>query len=325
MSNSRQPLVSVIVPAHNAEGTLAEAVESALAQTYPDIEVIIVDDGSSDTTPRVAECLGKKPRVRAFRQDNAGPAAARNRGIAEARSEYVAFLDADDLWLPEKTAKQLELFRKAPDLGLVYCLRRGRILDENRQWTDDEARNRRYERATYYRGNCFRQMVEHVCISLSSAMVPRAVLDAVGTFDTELVTAEDRHLYARIAHDYPIDYVDEPLVVMRRHGSNLSRRPDVAPQTLDFLRRIAARFPECSLSERGWMRDAYARTARQTGEDALLTGRSAQARRELWEACKYRPLSGSNWCYFAVSLMPKLLLDAARRLKRYLRGSREAP
>ena len=318
MNERDLPLVSVIIPAYNTGQLLPEAVDSALVQTHKHLEVIIVDDGSTDDTPAVIEKLAAHPQVRAFRQDNAGPAAARNRAIDEARGEYVASLDSDDLWLPEKTEKQLDLFRQNEALGLVYCLRRGRILDEQGEWMEDKKRNRRYaEKEKHYRrGNCFRETVEEVFIALPSAMVPAGVLRKVGGFDTDLITAEDRHLYARIAHDYPIDYVEEPLVIVRRHGSNLSRDEAVEPQTLDFLRKIAEQYPECSLGRQGWMRAAYARQARISGFDALHDGRMSQARRELWEACKYRPWRPGGWAHLAASLLPGAILRALRRIKR---------
>jgi len=318
VSDPGGPLVSVIVPAYNSGQFLPEAVASALGQTHKHLEVIIVDDGSTDDTPAVIRKLAAHPKVRAVGQDNAGPAAARNRGIEEARGEYVAFLDSDDLWLPEKTEKQLDLFRRNEALGLVYCLRRGRILDEQGQWTEDKERNLRYaqKEGRYRRGNCFRETVEEVFIALPSAMVPAGVLRKVGGFDTDLITAEDRHLYARIAHDYPIDYVEEPLVIVRRHGKNLSRDPEREPQTLDFLRKIAGQYPECSLRRPGWMRAAYAHHARIGGFDALHDGRMSQARRELWEACKYRPWRPGNWAYLAASLLPGAVLRALRGIKR---------
>ena len=315
-----QPLVSVVMPAYNAEPYLADALDSALAQTHRQLEIIVVDDGSTDGTPDVLARYADEPRVRAVRQENAGPAAARNRGLAEAQGQYVAFLDADDLWAPHKLEEQLALFRRSGALGLVYSLRHGRILNDRGEWIDDAERNRDYARfraaGRYCRGRCFRHVVEDIFIALSSVMIPRRVLDHVGGFDPDLITAEDRHLYARIAHDYEVDYVDEPLVVMRRHGDNLSKDPRREPQTLDFLRKMADLYPECSLAKKGWMRDAYADCARQSGHDAFHAGRTAQARRELWQACKYRPARLSNWIYLLAALLPKRLVGALRRLKR---------
>jgi glycosyltransferase involved in cell wall biosynthesis len=320
-------LVSVIIPTFNAERFLADAAQSALAQDHPDLEVLVVDDGSGDGTLDVARRLaGASDRVRVIHQENAGPAAARNRGIREVAGEFIAFLDADDLWHPTKVRKQLDAFRSNPELGLVYCRREGKRLDSDDQWVPDEERNLRYaERAAagrFYRGRCFDKVITESFIALSSVMIPRRVLDDVGLFDTELITAEDRHLYARIAHDYPIECVDEPLVVMRRHGANISWAPDREPQTLDFVRKIADEFPECSLDSSAWMRRVYADAARQSGHDALDAGRTAQARRELRIACRYAPTRLSNWLYWLLALLPTPVFRALQSGKRRLAARR---
>src|SRR5262245_4518179 len=102
------PLASVIIPAYNAERFLRQAVESALAQSYPNVEVLVIDDGSTDGTRQLADELAKADgRLRVITQQNAGVGAARNRGIAEARGKYIAPLDADDFWYPEKLARQV--------------------------------------------------------------------------------------------------------------------------------------------------------------------------------------------------------------------------
>src|SRR5436305_4940478 len=124
--------VSVIIPAYNYARYIAEAIDGALAQTHAPLEVIVVDDESTDDTPRVLAGYGD--RIRTIRQPNGGAAAARNTGMAAARGEYVAFLDADDVWLPRKLELQLQRFEADPDLGLVHCAmevidREGRTVD----------------------------------------------------------------------------------------------------------------------------------------------------------------------------------------------------
>src|SRR5438034_9298591 len=111
--------VSVIIPTYNYARYLAAAIESALAQTYAPLEIIVVDDGSTDDTLRILGAYGN--RLRVLRQANQGAGAARNAGIAAARGEYVAFLDSDDLWHPRKLELQLARFASDPDLGLVHC------------------------------------------------------------------------------------------------------------------------------------------------------------------------------------------------------------
>ena len=113
---NRDLLISCIVPVYNGARFLAQAIDSILAQTRVDLEIIVVEDGSTDRTPDVAKGYGD--RVKYVRQENAGPAAARNRGVAEARGEFIAFLDADDTWAPAKLETQLQWFTDSPNLGI---------------------------------------------------------------------------------------------------------------------------------------------------------------------------------------------------------------
>ena len=116
-----RPTVSVVIPAYNAEAFVGDAIDSVLAQTFHDFEIIVVDDGSADGTRRVVTAYGD--RVRFYQQEQAGASRARNRGIEEAHGEFIAFLDADDLWLPTKLEKQVQAFRNDPSLGLVEVIR----------------------------------------------------------------------------------------------------------------------------------------------------------------------------------------------------------
>ena len=307
------PMVSTVIPAWNAGRFIAEALRSALDQTWSNLEIIVVDDGSKDDTVAQVEPFLTDPRVRYIRQDNAGPSAARNRGIRAASGEFIAFLDADDRWLPEKLDRQMPLFcRKA--VGLVYC--------QGRQIGGRKGVSRPGVAVEPRRGQVFWHILRRNFLMLPSAVVRRECLDEVGLFDTQLLTAEDTHLYARIAYRWEFDFVDDVLLERRIHGDNLSFRPDVSPTTLEALRKIADQFPDCSLRTSERMRSIYADRARGSGHDALNAGRVAQARRELWQACRYRPGRLSNWLYLAAALLPRPLTNALRRLKHFCIGRR---
>lgn len=203
---SRPGLVTCVIPVFNGERYLAEALDSVLAQTHSQVEIVVVDDGSTDGTPDVLAGYGDV--IRSLRQVNAGPAAARNRGIAEARGEYLAFLDADDLWAPAKTETQLRRF--AHNAGLSVCT----SLMQN-FWTDlaaEEAQLKHTETARPQPG------------PTQTLIVRRDAFDRVGLFDPAL-----RH---RDAHDWIVrartagaqfEQVDEVLVRRRLHANNLSR------------------------------------------------------------------------------------------------------
>lgn len=174
---------SVVIPAYNASGTLANAIESALAQTVAPVEIVVVDDGSSDDTSAVSEKYA--PRVRTIRQINAGPGAARNRGILETTGEWVAFLDADDTWLPRKMERQL-VMTSIPEAGVIHATGNPIHSDNNRFAPS---------RIT------FDDMWRANFITLSSAIVRRVTFDSVGRFDEhrDLIGVEDRNLWLRIA------------------------------------------------------------------------------------------------------------------------------
>jgi glycosyltransferase involved in cell wall biosynthesis len=312
---SDSPLVSVVIPAYNAERFIAEAVGSALAQTWPNVEAVVVDDGSSDGTLDALEAYGTDERVRVISQDNAGPSAARNRGIEAARGEFIAFLDADDLWLPEKLERQMPLFENEK-VGVVYCM--------VRQETGTGAKiefNARKPR----RGKVFWDVLRENFLMLPTMVVRRTCLDETGLFDTDLLTAEDTHLYARLARVCEYDYVDDVLMVRRVHGANLSFRPDVVPRTLAALRKLAGQYPDCSLETSGRMRNIYGIRCRESGTDALYDGRTGQARCELWQACRYHPGTLSNWLLLGAALLPPPLFRGLRTIKHRLLGSRSNP
>jgi glycosyltransferase involved in cell wall biosynthesis len=199
-------MISVIIPAYNAAGFLSDAIDSALAQQYPQLEIIVVDDGSIDRPSDVASRYGE--RVRCARQDNAGPAAARNRGIRMARGEFLAFLDADDLWPADKLQIQMARFADEPALDVVA----GRI-----QYVrlDGAAElDLRFEDA--------RNTVTHV--HLGSAVCRRRAFDRVGLFDESLRFSEDHDWYLRAREEaLSILVLREITLLYRLHGGNMTR------------------------------------------------------------------------------------------------------
>jgi len=219
----KAPLVSVIVPAFNAEATLAETLSSVAAQTHKRLEILVVDDGSRDGAAAVAEAVRRtEPRLELIRQANSGVAAARNAGLAHARGDYVAWLDADDLWHPTKIEKQLAVFAAAATpLSFVYCGYRlidaaGIVMRNPRTLADVSGSTVHRQIATTYFTN------------VSSMMAPRSLAQALGGHDPRLREwgiegAEDLLLQLRLALRGPAGCVREALVGYRMHGANMSR------------------------------------------------------------------------------------------------------
>ncbi|MFO1060552.1 MAG: glycosyltransferase family A protein [Dongiaceae bacterium] len=279
MSPAEPPLVSVVIPTYNRAATLARAVESVLAQTYPSFELLIVDDASTDdTAARIAPYLGGRVALHR-RPRNGGATAARNAGIALARGAYVAFLDSDDEWLPEKLARQVALFEAGPpDLGLVYAglwqlvdgrppvavppRQRGRVYDALR-W-----RNR--------------------IGTASGVMVRRAVLQRVGGFDERLPACEDWDLWLRIARDHRVDAVAEPL--LRYHDGNGDRLSNRSRAVFLSNRAIYRRHNAGGASRR--IRSMHlalcARELYRVGH-VRAAGRMARAALLLWPTREFAP------------------------------------
>ncbi len=217
------PKVSVVIPAYNAMAYLPETLESVLRQTVTDFEVLIINDGSSDHIVQwVAQITD--PRVKLISQQNQGVSVARNTGLAHAQGEYMAFLDADDLWEPTKLEKQVQYLEDKPEVGLVYSWTA--LIDERGNPT-----GRVY--AFDAEGNVWEQLLVGDPISNgSSCMVRRSCFETVGVFDRSLTSAEDYDMWLRIAARYPFAVVREPLTLYRQHFSSVSKNRQRMLQSL---------------------------------------------------------------------------------------------
>jgi len=212
--------VSVIIPNYNYAQYVGDAIESVMAQTYNDFELIIVDNGSTDNSRLVLEGYEKKyaPQLKVVFQENRGQAGSRNRGIKESKGDLIAFLDADDVWMPNKLEEQVELFGNQ-DIGLVY----------SGFWLSDEKLNRIKVQKAKYRGDLLPLFATAGSEAIvrggeSNAIIRRECIEVVGDFDEELDGSTGWDLYRRVASCYKIDYVDLPLMIYRNHGNNLTIR-----------------------------------------------------------------------------------------------------
>jgi glycosyltransferase involved in cell wall biosynthesis len=211
----REPAVSVVIPCHNSARFVGRAIESALAQTYPRVEVVLVDDGSTDDlASALAPYAG---RIRVLSQPNRGPARTRNRGIEVGSSEFVAFLDADDVWRPEKIARQVAALEAHPECGLSHT--RFVMIDEQGAELPDTWRDPRSKPAS---GSCVGVLARENGIGVSSVVARRSAIPD-GGFDPETSLATDWDLWLRMAAGSPLLYIDESLMLYRQHAGSLSR------------------------------------------------------------------------------------------------------
>ena len=204
--------VSVIIPTYNRADFLREAIDSVRAQTYTNFEIIVVDDGSTDGTQELVTSL--YPDVRYLRQENSGPAAARNNGINNAAGEVIAFLDSDDIWLPEMLSKQIARLSLNPAAGLVATgfglFKTGRVMTEMVILDADDL-------AAARRGNHYKNF-----FATSSLMVRKHCFTTVGLLNENLHYAEDWDLLIRILKRYSFEYIPEALMLYRSHPANIS-------------------------------------------------------------------------------------------------------
>ncbi len=222
--------VTVVIPAYNYAGYLERAVRSALAQQHPPAEILIVDDGSADQTPDLGRRLAQEsPSVRYIRQENAGLSAARNTGVNSATQRFVAFLDADDEWLPGMLSAALGAFATLPaTTGIVAC-------DSYRTDAGGQAIG---EKRTAPRGDRFfsaSQILTKTRFMPSCVVARRECFKRSGVFDTGLRSSEDRDMWVRIAANWRVFYLDQPLVRIRKHGANMSKHAD---RMYDAMRRV---------------------------------------------------------------------------------------
>lgn len=207
------PLVSVVIPVYNQERYIAEAVESVLGQTYPAVELIVVDDGSKDRTPEILAGYGE--RLQYVRQDNSGAAVALNRGIELAGGDLVGWLSSDDVYKPTKVARQVELFAQRPQLALTYT-------DFN--VIDGKGRMLRTARSPYYtdRKEFIRRLILGNFVNGSSVIARKEALISAGLFDPQMTYHADANMWLRMLKHYDFGHVPEVLLDYRWHAGNAS-------------------------------------------------------------------------------------------------------
>jgi glycosyltransferase involved in cell wall biosynthesis len=249
------PTVSVVMATKNYARFLPVAVGSVREQTFADWELVIVDDGSNDDTPAAIKPFLTDPRIRYFRSDKLGQTRAKNLGIGLCRSSLIAYLDADDVWLPTKLEKQLAAFRTQPQTGVVFC----------RRILIDDAGNVLPPRptSTPSRGHVLDRLFVQNFVCFSSAIMRREILSHIGVLDPQLDLAIDYDLWLRVAKHYTFDYVDEQLVKYRTGHGNLSNKlMDRVTIALSIMKRAEMRYGIASEVPADQIAEGYASTCR---------------------------------------------------------------
>ena len=234
--------VSIIIPAYNAETTIKRTIESVQRQTYADYELIVINDGSTDGTSKIVRQI-IDPRIKLFSYENGGLPVARNRGIERAKGEYIAFLDADDLWTPDKLEKQLAVLEANPEAGVVYsqtyCIDR----QENLLYYCDPI---------HFEGNVLKELLlTNFLHNGSNPLIRQRAIETVGKFDSNLKSSEDWDYYLRLAALYPFAVVPEYQILYRQTANNMSSNVATIKQaSYVVLERAYQKFPQLQCHRR---------------------------------------------------------------------------
>lgn len=290
------PKVSVIIPTYNAMSYLPAAVDSVLRQTFGDFELIIVDDGSNDSTIEWVSSLND-PRLKFITQANQGSAAARNRGIAIAQGKYIALLDADDLWESNKLEKQVDFLDAHPSIGLV----------DTSVVLIDEDGNTGKVITSQAEGDVWKNLVQFqpVCSCDSTPLIRRECFDTVDLFDQDLMFLEDLDWWIRLASRYQFGAIKEPLVKYRQHSGSKSTN---CQETLQAFHKIIEKAFESAPTELLYLRDrGYGRVNLYLAWKALSNKDYDQVKQFCTSAIAHYPQLQRSWEYTRLNLALALM------------------
>lgn len=306
------PLVSVIMPAYNAAPYIRESVASVLDQQHQNLELIIIDDGSTDGTADLIK--GIDPRITVLSQENSGPAAARNLGLSKARGEFIAFLDADDLWTPDKLTLQLSFFKENPEFGVVF----GGFL----RWIarEDGGFDRPPEPEGVHRpadavissqtGWIYVPLLYDSIVCIITALVRREALDTVGGFDPAFVTGEDYNLWLRISRQWQAAKLARTLAYYRIHRSSTTHKPrpinNEYVALMSALETWGAVGPDGRVADSERLRERLFMLNFSHGYQHVRDGSARVAVRAFWRAARIRPTHMKTWAYLAASSLKSL-------------------
>ena len=275
--------VSAVIAAYNSQDYLRDAVESVRAQTYPPVELVIVDDGSTDGTWRLIEELAADwPMVRPIRIPHGGTPVAKNRAVFAARGDYVAILDADDLWAPSKLRRSMEFLAAHPELSIVYSPMTTVRMDGAALTGHDKPS---------HAGRLTAKLFESIFVHDPAVVFHRRVLEACGGFDENIPVGSGHEFWLRVSTKFEFGLIDEPLAIRRWHAESLTRTNRAAGRA-DKARMLERFYFERGGKELVPRRRAYRRLSRVycgAGRILLRQGDPRGARPLLAKALRYGP------------------------------------
>jgi glycosyltransferase involved in cell wall biosynthesis len=281
------PLISVIIPTYNREGLVVQAVRSVLEQRYRHVELHLVDDGSQDNTKAALEPYFPDPRFHYHYQTNLGQSAARNAGIARASGEYIAFLDSDNYWLPDKLSKQVSFMAANPGYDILY----------SNIYVTGPDNQLRPSKTRRYSGRILDKLIAGNFITNNTALVKKGCFVEAGGFDTGLRQAEDYDLWLRFALRYRFLYQPEPLACYNVDGDRVSSdEPAVVAANFRILKRFFDLNPDAVSN--ALRNEAWSRLYRWRAQATLRQG-SGSPWEDIVRAMALTPFASRNWKVFA--------------------------
>lgn len=272
------PTVSVIIHTYNNEKFIGETIESVLNQTYDDYEIIVVDDGSVDGTRDAL--LPYMQKIRYHYKENGGIASAKNACISLSKAVFIAFLDHDDLWVPDKLRIQMECFNKNPQIGLVYA--------KYTSFRDGKELRTKPEKG--YSGWIFKKLLAKSFIQTSTVVVKRECLNAVGPYDESFALGDEYDMFLRISEKFQCGFVDKGLTRYRIHDTNASENNFLFDKdNLGVYKKIYNNFTDLDGIEKKILRKRIARYSIKVAEDLYSQGKLEESKKYQKEANNYLP------------------------------------
>lgn len=312
------PLVSVVMPAYNAEATIEQAMDSVWAQAYPHVELLVVDDGSSDSTVALVQQAQIEGRpVQLWQQANQGPAVARNLALRHVRGDLIAFLDADDVWLPGKLQAQVAYLQAHPETDVVFGRFERWEADAQGRFDTPPTEVQPQPGLTQPSGSLYADLLLDSVVHIITALVRKRVLDRVGVFDTTLFTGEDYDFWLRVSWQHRIDQLAQTVAWYRIHPASVTKR--LWPHSAEYqvlrkhLAQHGATGPDGRTVPQPVLNKRLFGICFGHGYHHFWHGSPWVAFKAYAEATRHHPWAWKTWAYCVLSLLRVPFSWVARR------------